>query len=122
MLPWLSKRQTSKKASVIAEQKCEKFFKGKLKNRSKLTNHEKGAREHINYLLQVNPRQTRGEGRKGEGVGVLTTQCLCALGANMLSQLKLNDDITRFERISLRVQFLQGALAAAWGGTNNNSN
>ena len=69
MLPWLSKRQTSKKASVIAEQKCEKFFKGKLKNRSKHTNHEKGAREHINYLLQVNPPQTRGEGRKGEGVG-----------------------------------------------------
>lgn len=55
-------------------------------------------------------------------MGVLTTQCLCALGANMLSQLKLNDDITRFERISLRVQVLQGALAVAEGGTNNNSN
>ena len=43
LLPGLSKRQTSKKASVIAEQKCEKFCKGKLKNRSKHTNHEERA-------------------------------------------------------------------------------
>lgn len=57
MLPGLSKPQTSKKASVIAEQECEKFS---------------------------TPNQ--GRGRRGRGVGVLTTQCLCALGANILSQ------------------------------------
>lgn len=74
-------------------------------------------REHINYLLQVNPPQTRGEGRWGGGGG-LTTQCLCALGANMLSQLKVSDGVTSFERISLRVQVPRGALAG--GGTDNN--
>lgn len=40
----------------------------------------------------------------------------------MLSQLKVNDDITSFERISLRVQVLLGALAVAGGGTDNNTN
>lgn len=74
----------------------------------------------IFYRL-TNPKPGEREGR-GRGVEVPTTQCLCALGANMLSQLKLNDDNTRFERISLRVQVLQGALAVAEGGTNNNSN
>lgn len=74
----------------------------------------------ISYRL-THPKPGEREGR-GRGLGVLTTQRLCALGANMLSQLKLNDDITRFERISLRVQVLQGALAVAEGGTNNNSN
>ena len=72
----------------------------------------------ISYRL-THPKPGKREGR-GRGVGVLTIQCLCVLGANMLSQLKLNDDITRFERIGLSVQVLRGALAG--GGTDNNSN
>ena len=42
---------------------------------------------------ESNPTQGRGKGRE-----VLTTQCLCALGVNMLSQLKPNEDITTFEK------------------------